>query len=186
MKQDSLITTKQALEAIRQDGNPYWNIDPTTGKFLQNKVTEIQATRVLEIGTSIGLSALYFVETLIPLDGHLYTIESHAKRFEEAQKNFAAAKVTSFITQVKGHAPEILNEIEGTFDLLFFDATKMEHILYYQTLKDRLNTGGYLIADNVLSHAKAMTSFVEAIQQDTDFTVSIEDIGTGKKKKKKK
>lgn len=166
------------LEAVREDGNPTWNISRDTGIFLNTLLRKIQPKRALEIGTSTGYSGMWIAEALSHHDGKLITVESHDGRFEQAQINFSKSGLTN-ITQVAGHAPEILEQIEGTFDFMFFDATKYEHISYFETLEKRLNPGGVIITDNVLSHAEELKPYRELLESKPTFQSCIIPIGTG-------
>lgn len=180
MHDTALYDTIQLLEHIRDiEGNPYWNIDTTTAALLQSLITDNNFMRVLELGTSNGLSALYIAVALQQTGGRLITVESHAERFALATKHFGEAQVTDIVTQVKGHAPEVLDDIPGTFDCIFIDATSVEYALYYEHLKPRLSTGGILVADNVLSHQEKIQPFIDLITADPDFDVSIEKTEKG-------
>ena len=164
---------KQTLESLHQVqqkmGNPTWNIDQTTGQFLASLILAKNAQRALEIGTSIGISALWFALALRETGGKLVTVESHDQRFAEASKNIAAANAADIVMQVKGHAPEILDEIPGEFDLMFFDATKCEHLSYITNLSPRLRKGGVVITDNIDSHAETLQEYRQTMEKDEQF-----------------
>lgn len=153
--------------------NPCWIVSPELGDFLRKKVLEINAKNVLEIGSSIGYSAMHFALGLKETAGKLYTIESHKERFEIAKKNFEESGLDEYIVQIKGHAPEVIPEIDEPWDLVFFDATKCEHVLYFNAIKDKIKKGGFLIVDNVISHAQAMKDFLEKIEKDKSFEYEI-------------
>lgn len=176
---DNKITTfLEKIDAERTEKNATWNIDKTTGEFLNSLVRATQAKRILEIGTSTGYSGMWIAEAL-PEHGELVTIESHAERFEIAKTHFEESGLSTKITQVKGHAPEILDSIEGTFDLMFFDATKYEHISYFENLEDRLNPNGVIITDNIISHKKELEDYINFVEKKQNFQSSILSIGTG-------
>lgn len=178
MKKAYTQTLHQLISLAEKD-NPYWNIDAHTAQYLKKIITDNSYTQALEIGTSNGLSALQLAAALEKTDGHLTTVESHAQRFALAKENFMTAEATEKITQIKGHAPEILETIPGQFDFIFIDATSIEYKQYYTHLKNRLVTGGTLVADNIISHQAKVQDFIDAIKKDTDFTVSIQNIGKG-------
>jgi len=163
----------------QQSGNPTWNIDEPTGKFLASLVLAKQCKRVLEIGTSIGISALWFALALRETGGTLVTVESHGERYAEATNNFLKAGAEGIITQVKGHAPEVLREISGAFDLMFFDATKCEHESYIDNLAPRLNNGGIVITDNIDSHADVLGVYRKKMETDEQFFTGHVPVGTG-------
>ncbi len=167
--------TEEILASLEAESDENWNISRETAEYLLNLCKERGLSRVLEIGTSTGYSAIWFA-----LSGcYVVTVESHRERFEKASANFERAELLDRILQVKGHAPEVLDAIKGDFDLIFLDATKKEYVRYYAALKGRLRKGGVLVADNVSSHQEALRPFLEAIQNDADFVTERVEIGTG-------
>lgn len=166
----------------------FWNIHEETGKFLNLLITSQKYKTVLEIGTSNGYSGIWCAEALSQVakiskssqKPHLYTIESNLKkRFPLAAENFKRSGLSKYITQILGHAPEVIPKTPKKFDLAFFDATKYEHILYWNALKNRINKGGAIIADNVTSHKDALKDFTKEVQKDKNFTTIILPVGTG-------
>jgi predicted O-methyltransferase YrrM len=151
--QSLLETVIDELEVVvRETNNAFWNIPPATAALLQWLIKVHKPLRVLEIGTSNGYSALRMAQALSHTGGVLYTVESHAQRFEMAKANFEKAGVGEIVRQLKGHAPEILSSVEGTFDMAFLDATKMEYQSYVDFLYPKLSAGAIVIADNCVSH----------------------------------
>lgn len=178
---DAKITT--VLEKIERDivasGNATWNISRETGIFLNTLARIKKPTRILEIGTSTGYSGIWLAEPLEKIQGKLLTIESHNERFATAAKHFLQAGLENVIQQIKGHAPEIFPEIDGNFDMMFFDATKEEHLSYLDACESRLNLGGIIITDNIISHEKELAGYIQMLKQKKNFQSSILSIGTG-------
>lgn len=151
--QNLLENVIEELEAVVKDtGNAFWNIPPATAALLQWLIKVHKPLRVLEIGTSNGYSALRMAQALSHTGGVLYTVESHAERFEMARLNFEKAGVGEIVHQVKGHAPEIFSTLAGSFDMVFLDATKMEYQSYVDFLYPKLSAGAIVVADNCVSH----------------------------------
>lgn len=170
----------ERIDAEREtQGNRTWNITPDTGAFLNTFIREHAVQRILEIGTSTGYSAIWMAEALIDKGGELVTIESYEERFNIAKDYIAEAGLTNIITQIKGHAPEIIPQVEGTFDLIFFDATKLEHVSYFKACEPLLNPKGTIITDNVISHKDELKEYITFVQQKKNFSNSFIDIGTG-------
>ncbi|OIO19672.1 MAG: hypothetical protein CO029_04245 [Candidatus Magasanikbacteria bacterium CG_4_9_14_0_2_um_filter_41_10] len=178
MNKNTIEQVKTRIEQVIANSNPYWNISPETATYVVSLLNTYKPMRVLEIGTSIGYSAIRIAEALTVWDGELITIESHTERFEIAKKNIAETGLKN-IQQVKGHAPEILDGIRGTFDLCFFDATKYEHLSYFNALKERLNPNGIIITDNMLSHEKELAAYKKTVEDNPQFENELIDIGTG-------
>lgn len=180
MNTSSLLTEIQTFDTTREaQGNLTWNIPPDVGEFLRQTIIEREAQTVLEIGTSTGYSALWLALGLLDTNGHLHTIESHQERHDIAKERFTRLDLTSTITLHKGHAPEILADIPGIFDLCFFDATKKDHIRYFTALESRLSPKGMIIADNVLSHRSVMQPYLDHVMNNERCTSHIIDMGSG-------
>lgn len=170
----------QLLKELEKTREKYWNISPETGLFFNLLIKERKYLTVLEIGTSNGYSGIWLASALKATKGHLYTIESHKKeRFHLAAENFKKAKLTKHITQILGHAPEAIPAKPRFFDLAFFDATKYEHIDYFNALKNRIKKGGMIITDNINSHEKELTEYLKAVKKNPDFLSIKLNLGTG-------
>lgn len=123
------------------------------GRFL-SFISKLQQPKlILEIGTYTGYSALCLAEGLAQ-DGKLISIDvneetsAFAKSFIE-QTEFAT-KIELVLADAKEYIPTITDQI----NLVFIDADKKNYLNYYHLVIDRLNTGGIIIADNVLWSGK--------------------------------
>lgn len=155
---------KSFLQQLESTRHLYWNISPKTGQFLNLLIKERKYKNVLEIGTSNGYSGLWLAEALKQNHGHLWTIESHKERFTLAKKNFEKSGLSNFITQIPGHAPEVIPKMPRHLDLIFLDATKYEYSIYFKTLQNRLKKGGQIIADNAISHKEDLKEYYKFLK----------------------
>lgn len=112
---------------------------------------------ILEVGTAIGFSALLMSE-YGPADCHITTIEKYEKRIPLARENFARAGVQDRITLLEGDAIEILQELDGSYDLIFMDAAKGQYINFLPDILRLLSPGGLLVSDNVLQDGDIIQS----------------------------
>lgn len=168
------------LKNLEKTREKYWNITPETGLFLNLLIKDRKYKKILEIGTSNGYSGIWLAEGLKATNGHLYTVESHKKeRFNLATENFKKAGLSKYITQILGHAPEDIPKTPRKFDLAFFDATKYEHIDYFNTLKTRIKKGGIIVTDNINSHEKELAEYRRAVTKNPQFHSVKLDLGTG-------
>ncbi len=161
-----------------------WIVGPATGRMLHWLIRVAQPMAVLEIGTSVGYSALWMAAALeANKAGELWTIESHAQRYERAQSNFEESGLTHRIHSLNGHAPEIFELETGIpqqVDFVFLDATKMEHASYFEAVIPRLKPGSFLVVDNVLSHRSGpMQEFIANLHRDARLKVVEISVGDG-------
>ena len=97
-------------------------MDLTGSEVLLSLLAMQRPTRILEVGTAIGYSAIRMAE-LLP-DAEIVTIERNARRFEEATGFINRSDVRDRITLIHGDAVELIGSIEGEFDAVFIDAAK--------------------------------------------------------------
>ena len=114
----------------------------------------IKPSRVLEIGTYTGYSALCMAEGL-------------ADELEEMVRGyFEKAGYTNAIDFRVGNAIELIPEIDGPFDLVFIDADKANYYNYFKLVFEKVRSGGFIIADNVLWSGKVVQT-EKKIDKDT-------------------
>jgi len=127
------------------------------GKFLEFFSTAIAPTHILEVGTFTGFSALCLAKGLKP-GGELHTIEIREEDANTASHFFNRSLHASQIKLHIGNALEIIPSIDKAWDLVFIDADKVNYIEYYELTLQRLQPGGWIIADNVLFHGQVLES----------------------------
>ncbi|PIR77523.1 MAG: hypothetical protein COU30_01965, partial [Candidatus Magasanikbacteria bacterium CG10_big_fil_rev_8_21_14_0_10_38_6] len=69
--------------------------------------------------------------------------------------------------------------LSDTYTMLFFDATKMEHISYWKLLAPKLQKNGIIITDNIISHEQEFFEYKKYVQSQKNFQHSIIPIGSG-------
>jgi caffeoyl-CoA O-methyltransferase len=123
------------------------------GRFLSMISKMIKPEHILEIGTYTGYSALCLAEGL-DNNGTLTTIEIDPEIAEFADSHFQRSNYKNHIDLKVGNALEIIPVLSPKYDLVFIDADKTNYLNYLDLIFSKLNSGGYLIADNVLWSGK--------------------------------
>ena len=123
------------------------------GRILSMLSQSIQPKTILEIGTYTGYSALCMAEGL-QNDGVLYTIDINKELAPFTQKYFIKSSYKNLIKMMVGNALEIIPELNFNWDLVFIDADKENYSNYFDSVIERVNKGGMIIADNVLWSGK--------------------------------
>ena len=130
------------------------------GRVLSMLSNMIQPTNILEIGTYTGYSAICLAEGL-KKDGKVVTIDRNAELEDFASSYFEKANVSKKIDFRIGNAIEIIPTLKEKFDLVFIDADKTNYSNYFDLVIDKLPTGAYIIADNVLWSGKVVQKVEE-------------------------
>jgi predicted O-methyltransferase YrrM len=157
------------------------NLERSTAELIRMLVLCSQRKRVLEIGTSNGYSAIYLASTLQEISGAspLVTIEKNPAKAEAAKQNFERAGVADFIDPRVGSATDIVRELSGPFDCVFFDADRISAPEQLQVLLPKLTSDALLLTDNVLSHPHEVAAYLKACEQLPDFSTAVIEIGKG-------
>lgn len=135
-------------EALRNDVCP--SIGPDTGNLIYFLIQLIQATKVIEFGTCLGYSTIWLAESLEKTNGQLTSIEASTRLVKETLDNLKKAGLTHRVNIIEGRAEEILNTLQGPFDLILQDAAKEIYLPMLNTCVAKLRPGGLLLSDDVL------------------------------------
>lgn len=136
------------------------------GRLLAMVSHMLKPKRILEIGTYTGYSCLCLAEGLAE-GGHLHTIEINEELEEMISKYISASPYSKNIHLHIGNAMEIVPVLNERFNLVFIDADKENYSNYYDLVFDKINPGGFIIADNVLWSGKVLIQDGEKTDKDT-------------------
>ncbi|OEK02069.1 methyltransferase [Roseivirga sp. 4D4] len=125
------------------------------GRMLSMLSHMIQPKCILEIGTYTGYSAICMAEGLAP-DGQLITLDINEELEGMVRDYFDKAGLTEKIDYRIGNAMELIPEIDAELDLVFIDADKKNYTNYFNLVFDKVRSGGFIIADNVLWSGKVV------------------------------
>lgn len=153
-------------------------------QFLCDFIKEHECTRILEIGSAIGYSAIRMA--MLNAQLHITTIERDEQRYKKAVEYIQRSGLESQIKIIYGDALE--TEIDGVFDLLFIDAAKAQYIKFFEKYEKNVKTNGFIITDNLSFHgfvenkslvkSKNLRQLVGKIQRFIDYLKNRSDYET--------
>ena len=141
-------------------------VAPTTGQFLFSLMAPQTACEVLEIGGSEGYSSIWLGAAVRYLGGRVVSIERNPERAAKWRENVREAGLEDWMDLLEGDALEILPAVEDVFDVVFIDAEKEQYEPIFELARGKLEAGGLVVADNVLSHGEELETYVRARQSD--------------------
>ena len=109
--------------------------------------------RILEIGTFTGYSTIALSAGLAD-DGIIDALELNDELEDLILEAFERAGIKERVRLHIGDAKAILPNLDEIYDLVFIDANKREYLTYYNLIFDKVRSGGFIIADNVLWDGK--------------------------------
>jgi predicted O-methyltransferase YrrM len=137
------------MEAYGREHN-FPIVGPLVGQFLYQMARTINAKRVLELGSGYGYSAYWFAKA-VGKDGKVICTDLAEKNLFLCEKYFANDDVAAGVVRYEvGDALQILDRLEGPFDIVFMDIRKNEYTAAFEKAFPLLRVGGLFMADNVL------------------------------------
>src|SRR6516162_7421592 len=149
----------EAVDVSTREEFPAWGmmVGRQEGRFLETLVFATQATRILEIGTFTGYSAIAMAAGL-PKGGAIISLEVDQHHAKVARGNIAAAGYESHVSVIEGPALRSLEELQGPFDLAFIEADKVSYDAYYEAVLPKLASHGLIVVDNTLQAGGVLAS----------------------------
>lgn len=137
------------------------------GQIMRMLVQSTGASRILELGTFTGYSAICLASAM-PEGGHLDTLEINDELEDLIIEGFERAGLDDKIRLHIGDCKETLRRLRSEmgledggaadpvrlYDLVYMDANKREYCEYYELIFDMVRPGGLILADNVLWDGK--------------------------------
>lgn len=151
----------QALEWVERQTHLRTNharmlAGPVLGRLLMSFSKMIVPSRILEIGTFTGYSAICLAQGLKP-GGTMDALEINDELEDLITEGFSKAGLKEIISLHIGDATTTLREFaNNTFDLVYIDANKREYCSYYELVVPLVKSGGFILADNVLWDGKVL------------------------------
>lgn len=133
-------------EEARKEDIPI--IGPVMGRMLYIIARAMCATKVLELGTATGYSAIWLGRAVSPMNGKVTTVEWSKATADRARSNMAEAGLSNVVTVLQGDAREIMASQKGPFDLVFIDIEKEQYSGILDAAVKVTRPGGLLAFDN--------------------------------------
>lgn len=120
------------------------------GRLLKMLTSMIKPTKVIELGTFTGYSALCIAEALDE-NAVITTIEADDELKDEILSNISQSEHGHKVNLIVGDAMKVIQSLpENSYEMAVIDADKRQYALYFKRLMQLVKKGGYIIADNTL------------------------------------
>lgn len=185
------VVLRDVRAAMEEAGLPLIQVPARTALVLHILVRATGASRVLEIGTLGGYSAVWMGRALPP-GGRLVSLEKEPAHAAVARASLRRAGLEDRVEVREGEAAEILPGLPaGSWDLVFIDADKEGYPLYLREAARLLRPGGLLLADNAFwsgrvleedpaeESTRALQAFHRTLADSGDFTATVLPVGDG-------
>jgi predicted O-methyltransferase YrrM len=139
----------------------YLNINPQLGRFLYMLARTRPAKRIVEFGTSFGISTIYLACALRDNGGgHLIGTELEPAKAKLAEENLKAAGLADLVEIRIGDALETLRHHDVPIDLVLLDGAITLYLPVLKILEPHLASGALVVGENAVKQSPAYREYV--------------------------
>ncbi len=143
----------------------YIPVSPSQGTFLYSVARSIGARRVVEFGTSFGISTIYLAAAVRDNGGGLVIgSELAPSKVARARANLERVGLSDLVEIREGDAQETLQDPGGTVDLALLDGWKDLYLPVLKLLTPHFRVGSVVVADNIYLFRNSLRPYVQYMQ----------------------
>ena len=156
-------------DALDDDANRFMAdkmvaLEPVKAEFCHMLCRALRARRVVEVGTSFGVSTLYLADAVRANGGGVVIgTEYEPAKAAAARATFQAAGVADLVDLREGDLRETLKTIEGPVDFVLMDIWTEMARPALELIAPHLRTGAVVIADNTDQFRHAYRHFFDFV-----------------------
>jgi predicted O-methyltransferase YrrM len=140
-------------------------LEPVKAEFCHLLCRSLQARRVVEVGTSYGVSTLYLADAVRENGGGTVIATEHEPaKAAAARETFAEAGLSDLIDLREGDLRETLKVIEGPVDFVLVDIWVEMARPALELIAPHLRQGAVVVADNTDQVRPAYRQFFEFVE----------------------
>ncbi len=144
-------------------------------ELLAKLIQSQKYTKIIELGTSLGICTSYFSKT--SKEVQIHTFEGCKHTLEIAEETFINLKIENVATElgnIDTTLPDYLNSIDS-FDLVYIDANHRYEptIRYFELLKSKAKPHSCIVFDDIYWSAE-MTKAWQKIKADPTISISLD------------
>jgi len=143
----------------------YVPVSRAQGQMLYLVARAIEARRIVEFGTSFGISTLYLAAAVKDNGGGVVVgSELEPTKHAKAVENLREAGLGGFADVRLGDALQTLADVEAPVDMVLLDGWKDSYLPVLQLLQPKLRPRAIVFADNIYTFKRALRPYVEYVQ----------------------
>ena len=152
-------------DAVRFMADKLVALDPIKAEFCHLLCRALSARRVVEVGTSFGVSTIYLADAVRANGGGtVIATEYEPAKAAAARETFAAAGLADLIDLREGDLRETLKVIEGPVDFVLMDIWTEMALPALELIAPHLRRGAVVVADNTTQVRHAYGRFFEFVE----------------------
>ncbi|MEX2206869.1 MAG: class I SAM-dependent methyltransferase [Myxococcota bacterium] len=143
----------------------YIPLSPAQGRFLYLVARSLSARRIVEFGTSFGISTIYAAAAARDNgNGRVIGSELEPGKHKQALANLDAAGLAGHAEVRLGDALQTLRDVAPPVDLVLLDGWKELYLPMLELLAPKLRPGAVVLADNVRTFKRSLAPYLAYVQ----------------------
>jgi len=164
--------TSSAQQRADVMSGEYMPISRQAGDLLYSLVRASRPERIVEFGTSFGISTIYLACAVLDNGaGHIFSTELSVAKVEAAHRNLLEAGLADKVTILGGDALQTLTDVPGLIGLALLDGWKDMNLPVLKMLEPRLAAGALIVADD--SSFETMADYLHYVRDRANGYVSV-------------
>ena len=159
------------IESLR---NLYVPVTRKQGQLLYLIARAMRATRVVEFGTSFGVSTTYLAAAMRDNGGGIVVgTELVPEKIAAARRNLNEAGLAEFVDIREGDAHETLKNTGGPVDMVLLDGYLPLYLPILQQLTPVLRQGASVLAVNIVTFRLALAAYLAYVREPSNGFLSV-------------
>lgn len=154
-------------------------LDPDAAKLISMLAISKKATHIVEVGSGVGYSTLWLAYAASVTGGKVVACEIDSARAAEMKSNLEKANLSDYVELLEGDAREQLRNREGIVDFVFIDGDSGQYETYFDVVYKRMEVGGMIIADDVVTLENELSDYVSYMQNHPNLESTTIPLGEG-------
>src|SRR5215469_131756 len=157
----------------------YIPISKEQGALLYLIARAIHARRVVEFGSSFGISTIYLAAAVLDnmcsdggTDAQVIGSELEPHKHAVATQNIQEAGLSDIAKILLGDAMQTFQTVDAPVDLVLLDGWKELYLPVVKLLQPKLRPGAVVMSDNIFTFKRALGPFLEYMQSGKNGFVS--------------
>jgi caffeoyl-CoA O-methyltransferase len=133
-------------------------VGPLVGRLFYQLALMTGAKRVMELGSAIGYSTMWWARG-VGRDGEVWYTDASDENAHDAIRYLERSGVAERVHFLVGDAVKCMASVKGKFDIVFCDIDKPGYPAALRAAMPRLKRGGLLVVDNTLWSGRVTSRF---------------------------
>ncbi len=156
-----LARTPSVQEQTHRMKNIYVPLSREQGVFAYLMARSIEASRIVEFGTSFGVSTIYLAAAVKDNGGGIVIgSEIEQTKAAKAREYIKEAGLREYVEIRIGDARQTLADPGGTVDMVLIDGLKELYLSIIKMLTPHLRPGAVVLSDNIYAYKRTLAPYV--------------------------